>query len=475
MMGRLIARNSNNPLVRPRWRSVFARLAFAILATALLAGCDALLGAGGDSSGGSNTGGSPPPENGVRVQGRLSGLVETAGVEGASLSSAAVNVAALPVTSQGLDVEATESTEVSQEDGSFSVDVEPEENQEHVFLVEAPEEGVGVEQSLGFIELPVGEESSAGWDLSDSEEAVLNLGELSSGDGAFLAEESSAELLEALNADQQELLFQAQRDNYLKTAKNTHLNSDTPFDIGFIHTLPNDVPIDRWPTPEEAASVIEGANITVLFANPPLDLYEGIRDGTIPFRIEAPLDVTAPDGETVPRTIDRNYLNFPNPQAIDLTLPLAYIPGDWEVYLNDEKIAVYDWGVATPLNEEGQNIYFVPAWLIETDEDTGRIQTLTLRWYSFDPVTSDYVLLEVVQQELPLAGSFNVNLVSFGEDNPADAPAEPIDVVAGEPIPIESDFYVPPAPEGEQGLTWIHTSYNLGGVTLSFPHYLDYP
>lgn len=76
--------------------------------------------------------------------------------------------------------------------------------------------------------------------LSDSQESILDLGELSDSGGAFLAEESSEELLEALNVDQQELVFQAQRDDYLEQTKNRYLNREDGGKWRFLHLY-------RWP------------------------------------------------------------------------------------------------------------------------------------------------------------------------------------------------------------------------------------
>jgi hypothetical protein len=86
------------------------------------------------------------------------------------------------------------------------------------------EEGNGVDQLGGFLELPAAlDESSAGWPLDQSQYDEVDLGFLDIESNNFLANEQADNLYDTLNIDQQELLFLAYRDNNLKATKNWFL------------------------------------------------------------------------------------------------------------------------------------------------------------------------------------------------------------------------------------------------------------
>ena len=474
----------------------FTLVVSVFLATALLVtACgSAGAGGGGGGNGGDDTvedddtpGEDDQPDDdgpaaGVRIQGRLGGLVEPSGIEGASLSSAAVNVAALPVTSEGLDVEATKTTEVSQEDGSFSVDVEPEDDSKHVFLVEAPEEGVGVEQSLGFLELPIEDEASAGWKLSETQESILDMGELSGSSGSFLAEESAPELLEALNVDQQELLFQAQRDDYLKASKNIYLNRDFNRVTLFTHLIAGQLSNARndWTLPTDSHGSSHKVLVELRFdLDSDID-FDGIEAGTTTFEIVPPTDVTFDGGvpgspsnplqiTNVVETTNTDDEGNPVPTGYELNFAVENgLPrgaGNWQAVVDGEVGATYDFELNDPFDADGKYLYFVPSVRLTVDENTEEITAVELRWFTWNPETQNYEAFdEVFDGHDWGADSTGVAIVYEQEGSIS---TETYGVAVGSPTSVPDAIYWS-APAGEKQLISMNLVSPFLGIATTY-------
>ncbi len=374
-------------------------------------------------------------------------------------------------------------TEVSEE-GSFALDVPTAAapdgaSGDYVMLAYDESLGVGVEQLIGFIELPAGaDESSAGWPLGGTTQGTtVDLG-IMGGDGgveqSIVASSDQNELYELLGADQAAVLFQAQRDNFLKQAQNDFLNPDVPFGVLYIHTLPREnVPVNAWED-QSTLSRLDAPNVTIMFQNIERSLFEGIRDGSRPFEITAPSEVTPRvDGATPTNTITFEELDFPddNP-AFSLVIDLEYISGIWDVYLDDQQIAAYDWGLTLPIDENGDLLAYVPALFIEANETSGRIETITLRWYAFDNASGEYRVVDVESSEdLPFAEGFSFTLRSFG------VLEEEIDLIVGEPVAVVPEFYTPTAAQsdGSNELVGASVGYTIGGVVILTDLYLEEP
>lgn len=418
----------------------------------------------------------------IEFVGSLADAPASAAVSGArSLSSAATTIAALPLVGAEPQPEVVAETD---ESGGFAFAVNPSDDSQYAFLNYDPDLGVGVEQFLGFIELPAGEsESSTAWPLGNADGgSVVSLGSMTAADGEFLPTTDSNEIYETLNTDQQALILQATRDNFVKSVKNSYLNDreSLPFGINFIHTIVFEPLINAWPDESTVGTVpasTESRNsiITVQFTEPSLELWEGIRDGTRAFRVEPPEPVgTGDDAPT--EILTREHLDFPDPSAFSLTIDMSLHPGDWRVYLDDTKIAVYDWALEIPIDAERRNIYFTPAYFIEADASR-RIQSITLRWYLYDPAAGTYERFDLSEdRQLPLVNDFyTVSLTSYGEDRPdGERSNQTVEIapVPGTPTPVPVELYVPPAPEGSTGLSWIGTYYSIGGALLLINHVL---
>ena len=427
-----------------------------------------------------------PADGSVRLQGRLSGLVRGAGVSAVpdgdstvrALSSAAVNVAALPVVGGDLEVESAEVADVA-EDGGFQVDVEPENDSEHVLLVNAPDEGVGVEEALGFLELPVSGEAAAGWALSESDESILELGDLSGTSGTFLADASPQDLLGVLNVDQQALLFQAQRDQYLKAVINNYLNRD--FTQAFFHSNLINGTLAATPgefsTPEAAYDESYVVLVELRFLESSDLDFAGIAAGDPAFEVVPPTEVVlADDGLTyspedplqltnvINVTLDTDNDGDTDTDGYEINFTVeggfARDAGPWEVRVGDEKRATYDLDLINPFDADGTYLYFVPSLRIVTDGTPEQEVTgFELQWYAWDPEDGTYELAD--NRITGLFESLGTTMVVLyaGLDG-AESEGQAFDATPNEVVPVDEGIYWN-AGSGQRQLTAVEVDDGL--------------
>lgn len=426
-----------------------------------------------------------PADGSVRLRGTLSGLVRgaTAPVSGGrALSSAVVNVGALPVVAGELQADpGTPVPETAvEEDGSFELDVPPAAETDHVLLVTNPDGGVGVEQSLGFIELPVGGEASTGWDLTETDETVIDLGALSGSADSFLADNSSQDLLDVLNADQIALLLQAQRDNYLKITMNEYLNPDEPFELQFDHWISLDgaSTIGTWVEPGTLYDPgAYGYNYIIEFNPEDIDdpelTMQQVQDQGISLELIPPEIISLQDGTQVgpdtPILPDDFGIDGTNPDLSAVSFTDAPPDGLWTLNFRGEKTAVYAFGITTPFDEDGFILYFLPVVNMTVD-GSDRLTNVELRWYYYDPATGTYERLDEATTELPIFGDWDLELDLNLQNNPAglEEPEYMLDTVANEPIPVPDELYLGSSQTNYPEVTGIRVDYNAGGLFVFY-------
>jgi hypothetical protein len=88
-------------------------------------------------------------------------------------------------------------------------------------------------------------------------------------------------------------------------------------------------------------------------------------------------------------------------------------------------------GAVFSLDDEGNIVYFVPELFVSADETTGLIEYVDLRWFTWEPATNEYELIEVSGTELPLFGDFGIQFSAYGSDSPTGERATEV----GEPAP----------------------------------------
>lgn len=418
-----------------------------------------------------------PSRSAIRFEGAISSPAASERSIGRALGSAAVRVAALPVVAGQPALEAAAEVDAdAAEDGAFSVDVDVAEGQDVVLLVASPGDGVGVEQSLGFIELPAGsDESSAGWPVSAAAlGTTVELGTIETADGdatVFLPSTDSASLYETLNASQVDLLVTAQRDNYLKAVQNEYLNQSANVIVHYSHFLRGRLDAAYNGTTAPADANIPGSYY--FFIQPE------IAD-------EAPF--TRPDVEAgspvvtfvPPATVTGNFSGEYGPeQPIDLANDFAqtvdsgdyYLEtfgppaaGSWSVLVDGQTDGVYELGLASPYDNADNFMYYLPAVSVSVDGDSEQITGIEVSFYAYDPVSQSYELLTDVTDTLPLAGEFSISIRSFDDENPFEADTS-IDLPA-----IANTELEPPVElywEGSSStynLSWIDVSYSLGAT-----------
>jgi hypothetical protein len=362
--------------------------------------------------------GSGGPIIGTRIQGSLPGIVvENRSITGKnverSLISQVASISVLLTHAGELDEEATVTAEVN-DDGEFLVDLEPEPDAEYVILVHSDEEGVGVEQSLGFIEIPAaGDESSAGWPLGNTGDGdVLDLGNLDGTSGVFLPDGVESDgIYDILGIERGSILLQAQRDNYLKFVQNRYLNKNPQVEImiwsyngGFLEEAFN-----RWLDPEDVIGMERyqfGVGIH-------FDAEEELVNGTHTLIIKPPDNVHEylygdygpdnPIGESGEWETTMGFLfQGPPPEGI------------WEVYFDGELDGTYDIAISNPYDSGGHYLYPIESFKFNVDENTSEILGLELRYLIWDPGVAAYIDFDPGELGL-INGEINFEFSIVGE------------------------------------------------------------
>lgn len=345
------------------------------------------------------------------------------------------------------DQEGSTSTTTIDEDGSFTVDVDTdaadeESEGDYIMIAYDPSLGVGVEQLLGFIELPAGaDESSAGWPLGETTlGTTLDLGTMDgdSGDGAvFLAGGDVDSLYDLLGADQSELLFQAERDNYLRAAANGFLNQEVAVPFSHVnHEFKSPISLssrtNEWVRPSEYFPGV-GKEYSVWFVEDPddpaqEDLVEQIEAGEVIVIITPPSEVELGSGEDgpiygpeAPIVVSGDFSDVIvfNPNNFFFFVEAPAVAGGWRVEVEGAVDGVYDFALQSALDSEGNMIYFLPGVYLSVDEQSAQIEYVDIEWYTWDNATGEFELLPLTEGGLPLFGEFKIQLQSYGDDAPA--------------------------------------------------------
>jgi hypothetical protein len=400
-----------------------------------------LFGCGGGSDGGSNN--PAPSGKNIQIQGTLPIGVSTPKASmkpGDNLRSNRVSltstlkVAVLPAQKEILeDEDATISSPDSS--GEFSIELEPLET-EYVILVYDDSLGEGVDQLIGYIELTVDEsESSASWQLSQiDDEALLNLGDLQQNEIGTLQPlaEGLDSIYETLNIEASDLILKASRDNYLKVVQNYYFNRHLGIDLDFGYSFAlyesiNTI-VNQWMTPED---VVIGWNKEYRILIDPIGnslaevdrLVLGLFNGDPAVTLTPPAEIRLDDGRTWSPDNPLTNADFgdallspeENAGGGFGTSPLGLPPeGTWYLSVGDNEGA-YDFNLTSPIDSEGNFIYFTPILRINTDPDTGVIANFQVRWAYWDTYTESYSIISENSASAvpPLVSDFQIGVAGI--------------------------------------------------------------
>ncbi len=383
-------------------------------------------------------------------------------------------------------------TEVTEE-GGFAIDVDTsadvvaERAGDYVMIAYDETLGVGVQQLLGFIEVPAGaDESSAGWPLGGTAQGTtVDLGTMG-GDGgtdrAFVAAAEQEGLYELLGADQAAILFEARRDNYLKVVANSLLNRDAElwyFGNLYITAKLNSAK-DAW-TPVATVTEPAGGAPDSYFGyfygvNFDSDVYawSDFEAGPNSFVLTPPADVVPQNstdtfGPERPLGSDLFWPNGGEPDN-DLINGVGFVgpppEGIWTMEVNGELDGAYDLSFSSLFNQDDAFLYFLPSFRINTD-DTDQIQSFELRFFVWDFDQQEYTDFPI--QDVPVDFS-----VSYGANTEADPDGvgELLDFVDGVATP-SFEIYWPTSDAGNR--IWdLSMGYSIAGMSVDFIFQPDY-
>ncbi|MBI9104571.1 MAG: hypothetical protein JEY99_19300 [Spirochaetales bacterium] len=408
----------------------------------------------------------------VTLTGVIENINSSENAAGRSISSAITTIGSFSVIMGNLTSLDDVVTAEVEDDGSFELEVLPDdENEEIEYLLVAfnPDNGVGVEQLSGFIEIPVeaDESSSAAWPLDDSIYTDIELGNLAADSDSLVADDFASQIYEDLNIDQQELLFKASRDNFLKNSQNEYFNQDSVFDIGLYHFVKGDL------TPAENGwTTIEDINhpemyeyyIQIWLTEDSYFTVDDITNGSNVVTITPPAEI-----------LSRDYATFDTETPLDLNSDFEFSgdhyfaaifgpppSGAWIFNIDGEDEYAYDLEFSSPYDEDFHYLYFIPSINITVDESTSLITGIQLRFYTWDTVGNEYVWLDDVSNELPFAGEFGLELACFEEDSPSGEDTwYELEAVANTEIEPPVEIYMNKT-NGKYSLSWVSVTYSLG-------------
>jgi hypothetical protein len=454
------------------------KIIFLLLITVFLAAC------------GSNT----VPFSAVRIQGAFANLVPARSILAAravnngqtrvirSARSLISQTASISVILAGFDDEEFDepgvvtTTEVAEE-GGFVVDVPtaaaPDNaGDDYLMLAHDPALGIGVEQLIGFIELPAGaNESSAGWPLGGAAlGTTVDLGTMGgdSGDNqAFLAASDQNQLYDLLGADQTEVLFQAQRDNYLKVMANQYLNQDATVPMAAFYQIhgPAESFVNSWADPSDLLQELQGY-YTIEFD--PDSTFSGLDEligsgGEL--RLFPPDTVTQRDEKTFgpDAPIQRSDIEESDSDNAYIGLDAPIVEGDWTLIIDADVDRVDNLKLFDVFDSDGNLVYFYPIIRINVDEATALITSFEVRWYTWNPDANAYQLLDIVD-ELPLFGEWEFTYEISGA-------TISVPLVQGIPVAPPEQVYLEDPPAGEVELEFVEMRLGIGGSRLNYMYF----
>lgn len=282
-------------------------------------------------------------------------------------------------------------------------------NIEHyLMLAYDPELGIGVEQLIGFIEVPAESDvSSAGWPLGGAAMGTtISLGDMDAsgnGDQAIVTSTDPDELIGLLGADRADVLFQAERDNALKLQANLYLNRDS---LLALRNTEAQVLEGTLENAKNSVSSIDDALGTYTYSFGFERARNGLEwadfaDGSNVFVVTPPAVVTSTSGESAPIDFGpdspiRSDTYWPNggdpdPAGINALSFLGPPPeGLWTVELNGELDSVVDMSFANLFDPSGNFYYFVPRVQVNVADDE-RVTGFEIEFSYWDGSTGAYV------------------------------------------------------------------------------------
>lgn len=358
-----------------------------------------------------------PPRGAVRVQGSFTELSESTQVNDSSRPADYERPRSLISPSSGIGVvlgdgdldEPGTSTEAEiAEDGSFAADVDTAATPDgsagdYVMIAYDPSLGVGVQQLIGFIELPAGaEEASAGWPLAGTAlGTTIDLGAMG-GDGG---EEQSLQpssgqqvLYDLLGADQAAVLFRAQRDNYLRAVANAYLNQDAVMRVYTEWSIQGELDpgINEWTDIDDIIRPGYGWVFKLKSTEENPLVWDDFGNGEQSFVVYPPTVVEDIDGEIFgPESpirsdeITPDGRDYGGETIFGRIFPGTPPEGLWRVELNGELDSVHDLTWNSPFGPEDEFLLFAPSTRI--DVDNGVVQSVSLRLLTYDPDSDGYI------------------------------------------------------------------------------------
>lgn len=175
-------------------------------------------------------------------------------------------------------------------------------------------------------------------------------------------------------------------------------------------------------------------------------------------------DVTAgPDNPLIIR--GETPVNL-EPPDLGLLFNEPAVEGNWRVAVDDTPVMAFDFHLADIFDDDGNMVYFFPAFLIEAETATRKITGVQIRWYSWSPEIQSYLWLDAVTDSLPLVGTWSA---SWGTYTDTDEDAFELAVVDGQIVLPSVDVFVPPAGDGLRLLENITVQYNTSNdIGISF-------
>jgi len=283
----------------------------------------------------------------------------------------------------------------------------------------------------------------------------------------LVADDFSSQIYDDLNIDQQELLFKASRDNYLKNSQNQYFNQDSVFDIGLYHFVKGELTpaVNGW-------TAIEDINhpemyeyyIQIKLTDGSYFTPDDIASRNNAVTITPPVQVLSRENETFdtgnPFDLNSNF-EFTGDHYFSAIFgpPPA---GAWIFNIDGEDEYGYDLEFSSPYDEDFHYLYFIPSINITVDETTSLITGIQLRFYTWDTAGNEYVLLDDISDELPFAGGFGLELACLEDDNPFELDTKhELEAVANTVIEPPVEIYMNKT-DGKYSLSWVSVTYGLG-------------
>jgi hypothetical protein len=168
-----------------------------------------------------------------------------------------------------------------------------------------------------------------------------------------------------------------------------------------------------------------------------------------------------------------------NASTLIFQFPLALTDGMWRLKADDQQIALFDFSLASLLDDNGNPANFVPLLRMNRDaQNANQVVSVDIEWQQYDSTSGNYVAVSDDEVTDKLVASSFINFIDYNTSTVGQDVSfihyDEVGLISGN-VPVDGDyqwfvnaqFSSDPA-NGIANASEISISYSLGGASYRF-------